>query len=127
MFFILAIGNGLVLNIVFDEKVTNKLTSIILFITALLVSILWAKLSIKAEFSIFEHKLPSSIKKKELSKRGISILVFYVLLKAIRSAEVSNNLFLVISKRLIEFSFAVTILILIGSFIIIVLKKSRRR
>lgn len=127
MFFILAIANGLILKIMFDQKVANKFTGFFLWLTAWIVSILWTRLAIKTEFSVFHHPLPAYIKKNALSKRGASIIIFYIILKGFRSSDVSNDIILIISKKLVEFSFAITILVLIITFIIIVLKKPIRR
>lgn len=127
MFFSLAIANALVLKILFDQRVSNKLTTFFLYFTALAVSLLWARLAIKTEFSVFEHSLPSHIKKKALSQRGTAILIFYILLKLIRSSEVSNDIIRIVSKKLVEFSFAITILILIATFITIALRKPIKR
>lgn len=127
MFFILAIANALILKIMFDEKVSNKFTAFFLCFTALIVSILWTRLVIKIEFSVFNHPVPPQIKKKALSRRGTSIIVFYILLKAIRLSEKSNDIVFIISKKLVEFSFAITILVLITTFIIVALRKPLRR
>lgn len=127
MFFILGISNGLILKILFDERVSNKFTAFFLCFTALGVSLLWTSLAIKTELSVFDHSLPSHIKKKALSKRGGHILIFYILLKAVRSSEVSDDILLILSKKLVEFSFAITVLVLIITFIIIALRKPIRR
>lgn len=127
MFFILAIVNGLVLKIMFDERVSNKFTAFFLLFTAFIVTLLWTKLATKTELSVFNHSLSPHIKKRALSKRGTNILIFYIILKSIRSSEVSNDILLIISKKLVEFSFAITILILIVTSIIIALKKPTRR
>lgn len=127
MFFILAVANALVLKILFDQKVSNNFTAFSLCLTAFAVSLLWTSLAIKTEFSVFEHTLPFHIKKKALSKRGAHILIFYILLHLMRSSEVSNDILLIISKKLVEYSFAIMILILIGTSIIIALKKTVRR
>lgn len=126
-FFMLAIANGLVLKIMFDQKVSNKLTAFFLSITSLVVSILWTRMATKIEYSLFHNPLPSYIKKKALSKRGTSIIIFYILLKAMRSTEPSSNILITISRKLVEFSFSLTILVLIVTFVIIALRRPLTR
>lgn len=123
MFFILGIANGLVLKTVFDQKVTSNLTLLFLWFTTLVVSIVWTHLALKTEFSVFHRPLASYIKKDALSKRGIRIVIYYLILKSIRSSEASSDIFINASRKLIEFSFAFTILVLIATFIIIALRK----
>ncbi|NLN41851.1 MAG: hypothetical protein GX160_07710 [Clostridiales bacterium] len=127
MFFVLGIANALVLKILFDQKVTNKLTVTLLCFTSLAVSIIWTRLATKTEFSEFSHRLPPYIKKKALSKRAIRVIIFYIVLRGIRSIEESNDAIIVFSKQLLEYSTAISILILIATFVIILLRPPLRR
>lgn len=127
MFFIIAIANGLVLKILFNKEVNSRFTLITLILTTLFVCVLWVNLDRKVNFSVFDRTLPSHIKKKELKRRGVCIVIFYLLLQGIRSLEGSNHLVQVIAKKILELSFAITILILISTFIIITLRPAAKR
>lgn len=127
MVFIIGIANWAVLKILFDKGVTNKLTALLLCITSLVVSIIWTRLATKTEFSEFNHRLPSYIKKKALSKRATRAIIFYILLRGIRSLETSNDDIIIFSKQLFEYSIAISILILIATFVIILLRAPLRR
>lgn len=70
MFFILGIANGLVLKIVFDQKVTSNLTLLFLWFITLVVSIVWTHLALKTEFSVFHRPLASYIKRM-LYQKGV--------------------------------------------------------
>lgn len=127
MFFMITIGNGLILKILFNKEVTSTFTVVTILFTSLAVTSLWVSLEKKVKLSIFNYKLPRHIKKKELTRRGIRIFIFYLLLQGIRSLEGSNHIIQVLGKKLVEFSFAITILILITSFIIIAISPAAKR
>ncbi|NLM03722.1 MAG: hypothetical protein GX214_01740 [Clostridiales bacterium] len=126
MFLIVSILTKIILKVILHKESTSRLAALIIIIIAILVSLLWTDLVLKSNFSIFDRPLTKYLKKQALSLRGTAIVIFYLILRALASTETSGDIVIVFSKKLVEFIFAICIIVLIISFIIIAFRKTKR-
>lgn len=126
MFLIISAATNIVLKNLFHKEFRSRLTVLAIMIIALAISLLWTKLVLKTEISIFDRPLTKYHKKQALSRRGTAIVIFYLILKAIPSGKTSDDIVTNVSRKLIEVSFSICVIVLMISFLIIVVRRTKR-
>ena len=126
MFLVISAATNMVLKNLLHKEITSRFTALAIIIIALAISFLWTKLVLKTETSIFDRQLTKYLKKQALSRRGTAIVIFYLILKAIASGKTSDDIVTKVSRKLVEVSFSICVIVLVISFIIIAVRRTKR-
>lgn len=126
IFFMISAATNITLKVIFHKEIRSSFTALTVMIIAIAVSLLWTKLALKVELSIFDYKLSKHQNKQALSRRGIAIVIYYLILDALKSEETSRRFIILFTKMMIEVSFIVCLITLIISFLILTFRRAQR-
>ncbi|NLJ90938.1 MAG: hypothetical protein GX323_08560 [Clostridiales bacterium] len=126
MYIIISATSNIILQYVLHKDIVSRLTFFIIMLISIPISLLWTKFVLETNISIFDRPLTKYLKKQALSRRGVAIIFFYLIVDAVGSIETSGDIITMIWKWFALVSFSICIIVLIVSFIIIAFRRIKR-